>query len=130
VQIADPNKIEAQILVSETDIFSIALGKDASVSVDALSGLSFPAKLTRIAPTATVSQGVVNYSVVVELTSLTPVLPAMGGMKPASPSGQSLPAFASAGTAFPPGLRQDNLNREKPFLAYPTLTLSAHPPSA
>ncbi|MDD5702460.1 MAG: efflux RND transporter periplasmic adaptor subunit, partial [Dehalococcoidales bacterium] len=72
VQIADPNKIEARILVSETDIFSIALGKDASVSVDALSGLSFPAKLTRIAPTATVSQGVVNYSVIVELTSLTP----------------------------------------------------------
>ena len=113
VQIADPHKIEAQILVSETDIFSIALGKDASVSVDALSGLSFPAKITRIAPTATISQGVVNYSVVVELTSLTPDLQAVGSMIPASSSEQSLPAFASAGTAFPPGASPEQSQPEK-----------------
>jgi multidrug efflux pump subunit AcrA (membrane-fusion protein) len=73
VVIADPTQFDANIKVAESDIYSVKLGGDATVSVDALSDLTFPARITFISPTATVSSGVVNYSVVVTLTSLKPV---------------------------------------------------------
>jgi multidrug efflux pump subunit AcrA (membrane-fusion protein) len=59
-------------MVTEQDIFSVKVGGEATVSLDALSDTVFPAKVTSIAPTATTSQGVVNYKVTVELTSLIP----------------------------------------------------------
>jgi len=70
VQLADPNKFEAEIMVSEMDIAQVKVGGEASVQVDALSGLTLPAEVTRISPTATISQGVVNYKVKVEVASL------------------------------------------------------------
>jgi HlyD family secretion protein len=72
IQIADPNQFKAVIQVTEQDIFSVQVGAEATVSLDALSGLNFPAKVTAIAPTATVSSGVVTYKVTVNLTSLVP----------------------------------------------------------
>jgi len=73
VQIADPDKFEAEIKVSETDIFQIKLGGEAWVQVDALPGVSLPAKITRISPTATIEAGVVNYTVTVKIESLEAV---------------------------------------------------------
>lgn len=70
IQLADPDQFEANIQVTEQDIFSVELGGDAIVAVDALSDISFPATITTIAPLATVSQGVVSYKVAVELTPL------------------------------------------------------------
>ena len=70
VVIADPAKFEADILVSEIDIFQVKLGGEASVQVDAVQGMSLPAEVTHISPTATIQQGVVNYKVKVELQSL------------------------------------------------------------
>ncbi|MBI4186092.1 MAG: biotin/lipoyl-binding protein [Chloroflexi bacterium] len=67
--IADPDKFEADILVSEMDILQIRLGGEARVQVDAMSGLSLPAKVTHISPTANIQQGVVNYKVKVEVQS-------------------------------------------------------------
>ncbi|MGD1119576.1 MAG: HlyD family efflux transporter periplasmic adaptor subunit [Dehalococcoidales bacterium] len=72
IEVADPNKFEANILVSEMDISKVTVGGSATVAVDATSG-TYPAKVTQIAPTATISSGVVNYSVVVTLTSTTPI---------------------------------------------------------
>jgi HlyD family secretion protein len=69
VQIADPNKFEANILVSEMDILQVKIGGEAWVQVDALPGMSLPAKVTHIAPTATIQSGVVNYEVKVEIES-------------------------------------------------------------
>jgi HlyD family secretion protein len=69
VQIADPDQFEAEILVSEMDIMQVEIGNTAWVEVDALSGLSLPAEVTHISPTATISSGVVNYTVKVELLS-------------------------------------------------------------
>jgi multidrug efflux pump subunit AcrA (membrane-fusion protein) len=71
--IADPSQFEADIMVTENDIFSVKLNGTATVSLDALSSVTYPAKITYISPTATVSSGVVNYSVTVALTSLTPI---------------------------------------------------------
>jgi HlyD family secretion protein len=72
--IADPNKFEADIMVSELDIIQVQNGGEAWVQVDALSGLTLPAEVTHISPTATISQGVVNYGVTVEITSLESVV--------------------------------------------------------
>lgn len=70
VQLADPDKFEAEIMVSEMDISQVKEGGDAQVQVDALSGLTLPAKVTHIAPMATIQSGVVNYKVKVEIQSL------------------------------------------------------------
>jgi HlyD family secretion protein len=70
VIVADPTKFEADILVSEIDIAQVKLGGDATVQVSAITGASVPAKVTYIAPTATIQSGVVNYSVRVELGTL------------------------------------------------------------
>lgn len=70
VQLADPNKFKADILVSEMDILKIKVGGDAQVKVSASSSLSLPAKVTYIAPTATIQSGVVNYKVTVEVQTL------------------------------------------------------------
>lgn len=71
--IADPDKFEAEILVSEMDIRQVKVGGKASVDVAALQGLSLPAKVTHIAPTATVQSGVVNLKVEVEIQSIEAV---------------------------------------------------------
>lgn len=78
MQIADPTKFEVVVLVSERDISSIKVGGEATVLVDALT-LNLPAKITRIAPTATITQGVVNYSVTVEISSLQPARTELSG---------------------------------------------------
>jgi multidrug efflux pump subunit AcrA (membrane-fusion protein) len=111
MQLADPSQFDANILVTEKDIFSIKVGGDATVSLDALSGLSFPAKITKIAPLATVQQGVVNYKVTVGLTSLRPIIAGLTTQRPAQsalggnlPTG-ILPGFAgrtpAAGASIP-----------------------------
>jgi RND family efflux transporter MFP subunit len=70
VTLAGPDKFEADILVGEMDIFQLELGGEAWVEADALEGLSLPAEVTHISPTATIQSGVVNYEVKVELQSL------------------------------------------------------------
>ncbi len=70
IQLADPEKFEADIMVSEMDILQVELGGEAWVEVDAMPGLSLPAKVTHISPTATIQSGVVNYKVKVEIEPL------------------------------------------------------------
>jgi len=74
VELADPNKFEADILVSEMDILQVKLDGEAWVQVDAMQGMRLPAKITHISPTATIQQGVVNYEVKVEIESLEAVM--------------------------------------------------------
>jgi HlyD family secretion protein len=70
VTLADPDQFEADILVSEMDIFDLMLGGDATVQIDAMTSLILPAKVTHISPTAIIQSGVVNYTVKVELEPL------------------------------------------------------------
>jgi len=70
VQLADPNKFEADILVSEMDILQVKENGEAWVQVDALPGMSLPATVTHVSPTATIQSGVVNYGVTVEVEPL------------------------------------------------------------
>lgn len=73
VTLADPNKFQVDILVSEMDISQVKVGGAATVQADAIPGISLPAKVTYIAPTATIQSGVVNYKVTVEVESLEAV---------------------------------------------------------
>jgi len=69
VTIVDPNEFEALILVGENDIAQVTEGIPAEVSVDSMSGVVLPAEVTAVAPTATISSGVVNYQVTVKVAS-------------------------------------------------------------
>ena len=70
MQVADPTRFEAELLVSETNIFKVKLGGEAQVQLDVMPAFSLPASVTYISPTATIQSGVVNYEVTVELESL------------------------------------------------------------
>ena len=52
------------------DIENIRPGAQATIQVDAMSGVSLPAEVTNISPIATIQSGVVNYEVKVEIESL------------------------------------------------------------
>ena len=104
VQIADPNKFEADIMVSEANIQKVKVGGTASVQVEAIPGLSLSANVTHIAPTATVQSGVVNYKVKVEIQPLQSVTPGQppatnnlssGNVTSGVPSGSFRPPFGS-----------------------------------
>jgi hypothetical protein len=96
--IADPNQFEAQIYVSEDDIASVKLGGEATVSVTSLSDITLPAEVNEIAPTATVSSGVVNYSVTVNITSLQPAAAQISTFQmPAQTANRTMPAGAPSG---------------------------------
>ena len=82
VQLADPAEFQADILVNEMDILQVKLDGQATIEVDAMSGVSFPAKVTHISPTATIQSGVVSYQVKVELESLTPQESTLSGSQP------------------------------------------------
>jgi len=74
IELVDPTKFEADILVNEIDIFNIQLGAEATIQVDAMPGINLPAKVTHISPMATIQAGVVNYKVRVEIESLETVM--------------------------------------------------------
>ncbi|MCX7911589.1 MAG: HlyD family efflux transporter periplasmic adaptor subunit [Dehalococcoidales bacterium] len=99
VQIADTNKFEAEIYVSEMDIGKINIGSRATITADALTGMVFPAKVTHISPTATIQSGVVNYKVRVELEELPATMPQ-----------QMFPATDNTTTAFPPVPRMTGMS--------------------
>ncbi len=108
VQIAKSGKFEADILVSEMDISDIQIGSVATVTADANMGSVFPAKVTHIAPTATISSGVVNYTVKVELDEVQSAsqnqtaagFPGMGGFMPSG--NMTLPEGFSPPEGFQP----------------------------
>jgi len=74
VTLADPDKFEVDILVSEMDVFDLGVGGTAYVEVNAMEGMTLPAEITHISPTATISSGVVNYEVKLEVQSLEAVM--------------------------------------------------------
>ena len=72
IVLTDAAKFEATMLVNEIDILNVRVGALASVEINALSGLTFPATVTSVSPKAAPQQGVVSYQVKAELMSLAP----------------------------------------------------------
>ena len=69
VTIVDLSQLQVKVTVSEVDIAKINVGEIASMTMDALSGKTYNAKVTAVAPVGTVTSGVVNYSVTLEITN-------------------------------------------------------------
>ncbi len=65
--IADTNQLHVDVLVDETEIANVQVGQQAQVTLDALTGITLTGKVDNIDPAGTVSNGVVNYSVRVNL---------------------------------------------------------------
>jgi HlyD family secretion protein len=68
VTLADTSKLELTVNVAEADIINVAVGMEASISIDAIPGRTFIGAVTEIAPSASSSSGVVNYPVTIQLT--------------------------------------------------------------
>jgi len=68
VVIADLSKIQVKVTVAEIDISKIKVGNSAQMTLDALPGLTYTATVTSIGPVGTVTSGVVNYPVTVQLS--------------------------------------------------------------
>jgi macrolide-specific efflux system membrane fusion protein len=99
--LADPDEFEVDILVSEMDISEVEKGGRATVQADAISGITFPAEVTYIAPTATIQSGVVNYKVTVEVGSLSDIAQLLpSGMTP--PEGFTPPEGSTPPEGFTP----------------------------
>jgi HlyD family secretion protein len=101
VTMTNPDKLEADVLVNEIDIFNVKINGTATVAIDSVQGLIVPATVTYIQPTATIQSGVVNYIVKVELNqNIT------GASVPAANSTRPAGTAAANGTASFTNLRQ------------------------
>lgn len=67
MSIADTSRLHVDVLVDETEIANIQVGQDAQITLDALMGITLTGKVANIDPSGTISSGVVNYSVRVNL---------------------------------------------------------------
>ena len=65
--IADTSQLHVNVLVDETEIANVQTGQQAQVTLDALTGITLTGTVANIAPSGTVSNGVVNYTVRVDL---------------------------------------------------------------
>ena len=75
--IADLSILEAEIEVDETDIVSVEMGQEATVTIDAFPDVEFPAVVTEVGKSpinaqAAASGQAINFKVVVRLTDTVP----------------------------------------------------------
>ncbi|HEX9075141.1 MAG TPA: efflux RND transporter periplasmic adaptor subunit [Anaerolineae bacterium] len=69
VSVVDLTNLQVKLLIAEVDMAKIKVGETAQMTVDALSGKAYQAKVLSIGPVGTVTQGVVNYPVTVVITN-------------------------------------------------------------
>ena len=69
VTIVDLSPLQVAVTVSEVDIAKIQVGETATMTLDALSGKSYNAKVISISPVGTITSGVVNYTVTLAITN-------------------------------------------------------------
>jgi macrolide-specific efflux system membrane fusion protein len=67
VTLVDTHQVRVDVVVDETDIAKVQPGQDAQITLEALPGQQFNGKVSVVAPTGTVTQGVVNYTVQIQL---------------------------------------------------------------
>jgi HlyD family secretion protein len=67
-RIDDLTHLLVDVQVSEVDINSVQVGQDASLTFDAISNKSYNGKVTKVALVGNTTQGVVDFTVTVELT--------------------------------------------------------------
>lgn len=69
ITLADLSTLQVKVTLAEVDVSKVQVGQTAQMTLDALTGATYTAKVTAIGPVATVTQGVVNYPVIVSVTN-------------------------------------------------------------
>jgi multidrug resistance efflux pump len=85
-QIDDLSHLYVNLSISEVDISNIQVGQKATLTFDAISNNEYNGVVTQVVLAATVSQGVVNYPVTVEITDSDPSV--LSGMTASVNGGQ------------------------------------------
>ncbi len=67
IEMVDVSQLHVDVLVDETEIASVEAGQQVELTLDALADITLTGKVARIDPAGTVSSGVVNYNVRVDL---------------------------------------------------------------
>jgi RND family efflux transporter MFP subunit len=74
VTLVDLTGLEIKVPLPETDVPRVAAGQSVAVTLDALPGVTLNGKVTWVPPVATISQGVVNYPVTIEIAQPDPAV--------------------------------------------------------
>jgi RND family efflux transporter MFP subunit len=72
--VADLSKLQVKVTVAEVDMAKLKVGDTAQMTLDALPGNTYTAKVVAIGPVGTVTQGVVNYPVTVSVSDNDPAI--------------------------------------------------------
>jgi HlyD family secretion protein len=67
ITLVDTRQLRVDVVVDETDVAKIQKDQAVNVTLEALPGQRIPGKISVVSPVGTVTQGVVNYSVQVQL---------------------------------------------------------------
>lgn len=67
ITVVDPSQLRIDVQVDESDISNLAVGQPATLSFDAIPGRTIPGKVIAVAPSGTLTQGVVGYPVAIQL---------------------------------------------------------------
>ncbi|MBI5301620.1 MAG: efflux RND transporter periplasmic adaptor subunit [Chloroflexi bacterium] len=68
IVVVNTDRLQIKVSIAEVDLPKIKIGNPAQVTLDALTGKTYQAKVTAISPVGTVTSGVVNYSITLEMT--------------------------------------------------------------
>lgn len=67
--LVDMSNLQIKVNIAEVDMSKLQVGDAAQITLDALPGKTYNAKVLAISPAGTVSQGVVNYLVILSVTN-------------------------------------------------------------
>ncbi|MBI4232859.1 MAG: HlyD family efflux transporter periplasmic adaptor subunit [Chloroflexi bacterium] len=68
IVVADPTQVEVSAQVDETNVAQLQIGQETQVTLDSLPGVPLRGRLSLVAPTAQVQQGVTSYLVTIALS--------------------------------------------------------------
>ncbi len=76
ISIVDLSNLQVKVTIAEVDMAKLKVGETAQMTLDALPGKTYTARVIAMSPVGTITQGVVNYPVIVAVTD------ADGAIKP------------------------------------------------
>ncbi len=68
--VVDTARLQVKVSIAEVDMPKVKTGANAQMTLDAITGRNFQAKVVTVGPVGTVTQGVVNYPVTLEVTNV------------------------------------------------------------
>ncbi len=71
IEMADTSRLHVDVLVDETQVAGVKPGQETQLTLDSMPGITLTGKVESIDPAATISQGVINYNVHVNLDPTT-----------------------------------------------------------